>query len=127
MFPSRFTTGMFVSIVKIDGMALRLVDNQTHKICLEAVRNNGMALQFVRVQSHMICMAAVQQNGLALQFVEQQTPDMCILAIRQNVSAVDFVRKKTRAIFATVRRCTPVSGEAMFPFDWSLDQFENEF
>jgi len=41
---------------------LRFINNQTEKICLEAVKQNGSALQYVKNQTEKICLEAVKQN-----------------------------------------------------------------
>ena len=57
--------------VKKDGLALRLVNNQTEEICLAAVKQNGLALRYVKNQTEEICLAAVIQDGEALRYVNE--------------------------------------------------------
>ncbi len=47
-------------------------EDQTHEICLEAVKRNGYSLQFVEDQTHEICIEAVKRNGYTLQYVKDQ-------------------------------------------------------
>ena len=70
-------------------MALQYVNEQTHELCLEAVKQNGSALRFVKKQTPEICLAAVKQNG-ALQFVMEQTPEICLEAYRINKKVIPY-------------------------------------
>ena len=48
--------------VKIDGLDLTYVKNQTDQICLEAVKQNGLALKYVKNQTDQICLEAIKQD-----------------------------------------------------------------
>ena len=76
--------------------ALRDIENQTHELCTEAVKQNGDALKYVQTQTPELCMEAVKQRGSALRFVKTQTPELCKAAIRQNPKEFQFVEEKER-------------------------------
>lgn len=50
---------------------------------LEMVKMNGMCLKDVAQQTYHMCLAAVEQNGFALQFVERPTPEIVEAALAQ--------------------------------------------
>lgn len=81
-----------MSIVQRDGMALRFIEKQTHKLCLEAVKQNGLALQYVLVQSEDICLAAYKQSKKAIDYVDEEFLGVCIKAadIESNISHSDI-------------------------------------
>jgi hypothetical protein len=69
-----------------------IIESQTERICLAAVRSNGMALRHVKHQTYQICLAAVKQNGRALQYVNHQTVDICHEAIKEDPKAHEYVK-----------------------------------
>ena len=63
-----------MAAVKQNGLALELVRAaQTHTMCVVAVKLYGMALRFVKNQTPDVCMAAVNRHGGALLFVTRNT------------------------------------------------------
>ena len=81
-----------LTMVRQDPMLLRLIDNKTAKVCLEAVALNGLALQYINRQTLEICLAAVSQNGKALQYVKEQTEEICLAAVKQDGLALEYVK-----------------------------------
>ena len=81
-----------LSMVRQDPMLIRLIDNKTPKVCLEAVSLNGLALQHINHQTPEICLAAVSQNGKALQYVKEQTEEICLAAVKQDGMALEYVK-----------------------------------
>ena len=79
--------------VKIDGLALRCVINQTHEICLEAVKQDGYSLKFVKEQTPESCLEAIKQNGLALRFVKDQTPLIVHYLKKYNITIHNAFKK----------------------------------
>lgn len=76
---------------------LRFIENQSERICLEAVRNDryGNALKFVREQTPEICMEAVKRSGSALMYVKEQTPEICLRAILTHPGSLAYVQNPT--------------------------------
>ena len=85
-----------LTMVRQDPMLLRLIDNKTPKVCLEAVALNGLALQYINLQTPEICLAAVSKNGKALQYVREQTEEICLAAVKQNGMALAYVKDQYR-------------------------------
>ena len=81
-----------LTMVRQDPMLLRLIDNKTPKVCLEAVSLNGLALQYINRQTPEICLAAVSKNGMALQYVREQTEEICLTAVKQDGMALEYVK-----------------------------------
>jgi hypothetical protein len=84
--------------VSQNGLALRYVENKTEAICLCAVKQNGKALKHVTNQTEAICLCAVRQNGKALKHVTNQTDAICLCAVKQNGKALQYVKNQTDAI-----------------------------
>ena len=59
-------------LLENSGLFLRIIPNQTKKICLRAVRKNAYALQFVHKQTKKICLAAVQKDKDAAKFINPE-------------------------------------------------------
>ncbi len=53
----------YMKLVKHNGLALQLVDEQTPEICMAAVQNCPSAIRYVKNQTPEICMAAVKNSG----------------------------------------------------------------
>ena len=70
------------------------LENQTEKICLEAVKYYGLSLKHVKDQTHAICMTAVNNIGQAIAFVENQTEDICIAAVNNCGFAIRFIKQE---------------------------------
>lgn len=79
--------------VKLDGLALQYVKEQTEEICLAAVRQDGYALCYVKEQTEEICLEAVKRNVYALQFVKEQTEEICLAALKWDVCALQYVNE----------------------------------
>jgi ribosomal protein L24E len=84
--------------VKLNGLNLSDVKNQTPEICLLAVSNDGRALLFVKNQTDEIALAAVKQQGYALERVKNQTPEIALAAVIENGLALQFVKNETREL-----------------------------
>lgn len=67
--------------VKINGIYLQYVENQTYDIVLAAVKQNGNSLQYVddKFITNKICVKAVKQNWMAWVYVpiSEQTLEIC--------------------------------------------------
>lgn len=83
-----------LALVREAPMMLSDIDNQTTKICLEAVRLEGYALQFVKHQTPEICLVAVTTCPDALKFVREQTEEICLAAVKQDGLALAHVQDK---------------------------------
>jgi hypothetical protein len=59
-----------IDILKIDGLALEHVQNQTIEMCLCALKQNGLALQYVRNPTELLIMTAMEQNPNAAQYID---------------------------------------------------------
>jgi len=53
-------------------MALRYINNQTEKMCLNAVNQNGYALRYVQNQTEELCLEALIQNPKSIQYINIQ-------------------------------------------------------
>jgi hypothetical protein len=92
------TTKILNALIFNDGMCLVYIKNQTHDVCLKAVKQNGSALMYVKNQTHDVCLEAVKQNGRALEFVKEQTDELCLEAVKQNGLALQHVKNQTDEI-----------------------------
>lgn len=81
-------------------LALCLVEPQTERLCLEAVKLDGELLFVVeeRLRTPEICMAAVRQNGCAIYWAPVQTPELALAAVRQNGRALRYVDPPLRTL-----------------------------
>lgn len=84
-----------LEMVKRNGYNIRGIVEQTHEMCLVAVKGAGLALQFVKEQTEDICSAAVNSCGLALRYVINQTPEICLDAVKQDGWALEYVINQT--------------------------------
>ena len=82
--------------VKIDGLALAYVKEQTPEICLEAVKENGFALEYVKDQTPEICLEAVKQYGSAIKWVKNQTPLLIHYLKKYHILFYELFKKKNR-------------------------------
>ena len=55
-----------------------------------------MALRFVKNQTHEICLEAVKRDGLALQYVKEQTPEIIHYLKKCNMQLYEFYKKENR-------------------------------
>lgn len=69
---------------------------QTETLCLEAVKIKcvGSVLQLVECQTDKICLEAVKHDGFALKYVEHQTYEICQEAVKNDKHASMFIRIK---------------------------------
>jgi len=58
--------------VKLDGLNLRDIKNQTEEICLTAIEQNPYALCFVKSQTVKICSAAVEKDDFTIVYVNNE-------------------------------------------------------
>ena len=58
------------NVPECKNLVLQYIENQTDKICLEAVKQNVHALQYVKNQTDEIYLKAIKQNILAFQYIE---------------------------------------------------------
>ena len=93
------TERICLEAVKRKGYMLEYVKNQTEEICLEAVKQDGYALEYVENQTKEICLEAVKQDGNALEFVTDQTEEICLEAVKQNKKAIEYVENKFTYLF----------------------------
>jgi hypothetical protein len=63
-------------VIKRDPAYIRFIKNQTHEICMEAVKQYGYLLRYVKNQTYEICMEAIKSNPCAIKYVLNRTPDM---------------------------------------------------
>ena len=75
-----------------------------HDICIKILKRNGLALKMINNQTYDMCMAAVKNNGRALQFVKNKTRDICIEAVMRDKSALEFVDDDRGPIHKEVMR-----------------------
>ena len=78
--------------VKMNGLALKDIDNPTNELCLEAVKQNGLSLQYVDNKTNKICIEAIKQTGEALTYLDEQTEELCIIAINNNIKYLNINR-----------------------------------
>jgi len=81
--------------VRLDGMQLEFVTEQTDEICMQAILQNPYALQFVKNQTPEMCLEAVRIDGDTLEYVKNQTHEICLEAVRQCSYALEFVIDQT--------------------------------
>jgi len=81
----------------IDKCILKGIDNQTPKICMEAVKQNEYELLFVKEQTPEICLVAVKKNPFMIRYVkaENQTSEMCKISVAQDAKYERFVEDKS--------------------------------
>jgi hypothetical protein len=80
--------------------ALSRIKDQTHELCLAAVKQSGEAVRLVNQQTEDICLAAVQQTPLALQHCKILNEEICLAAVsRYGGSLRDIpLEHQTRAV-----------------------------
>lgn len=78
--------------VRKDGLSLKeITKHQTHRICLEAVKQNGLALRYVKQQTETICLEAIKQNPNALGFAKNKSFDLCLMAVKQRGESLIYI------------------------------------
>ena len=82
--------------MKKDGLALRFVNEQTPKICFEAVRQNGYALEYVENQTIKCCLEAIKQDGTVFSYLEKQMEEYCLSALFQNPHSFNQISEPTK-------------------------------
>jgi hypothetical protein len=82
------------------GIPLKYIDNQTHELCLEAVKIYGIALEYVKDQTEELCLIALDQCAEALRCIRNQTDKLCMTAIEYdcNGNILRHVKNKTYEI-----------------------------
>lgn len=85
-------------ILKINGLAIQYIQNQTPELCLLAVNNNGLAIQYIQNKTPELCLLAVKNNGLAIKFIENQTEEICIEAVKHDGTLLKFVKRQSELI-----------------------------
>lgn len=68
-----------------------LKNNQSNKLCLEAVNHNGSLLLNIQKPTEEMILIALKQNGLLLKYVEHQNKEMCMTAVKENGHALQYV------------------------------------
>ena len=53
---------------------------------------DGLSLQFVEEQTHELCLEAVRENGWAVEYVIEQTLDICASALFDDINVSDHFR-----------------------------------
>ena len=91
------TEKICLEAVKKFGDLVDYVKNQTEEICIEAVKA-GDALQYVKEQTEKICLEAVRCNGWDLQYVKEQTDEICLEAVKNNGLVLEYVKNQTEEI-----------------------------
>jgi hypothetical protein len=86
------TEDMYIIVVRQDGMMLQFIkeENQTEKICKEAIHNNINAFEFVHNKTHDMCLSCISQNHYLIQYVDNPTDLMCKIVIDKCKSIKDF-------------------------------------
>jgi ribosomal protein L24E len=84
--------------VKIWGLALEYIDDQTEELCKLAVQEDGYSLKYVKNKTEEICILAIHQNPFSLRFVEEQTEEMCKISVQENGDTLKYVKNKTEEI-----------------------------
>lgn len=62
-----------LDIIKLNGLALEYIDEQTEEICMEAVKQNGKALKFVKIKTEKIYKEAIKYNKDILKFLYEDS------------------------------------------------------
>jgi hypothetical protein len=109
------TKKVCLEAVKQKPGTLKYVKNQTSEICLEAVKRQGYALRYVRNQTPEICMTAIKNNPVALQFVEKQTNKLCLEAVKSKGYCIRYVINKTYELELTAIKNDPYIIRYIFP------------
>lgn len=88
---------LYMNVVRKTPLYLKRIENQTSRICEEAVRSFGYTIQFVKKQTEDIAVLAVTQDGLSLEYVDEKfhTEYVITKAINQNPLSFKFAKNKT--------------------------------
>ena len=81
--------------VKRNPSHLAYVEDQTERMCHEAVSRNGLTLYYAKFKTDEINQIAIKQNPNAINFVDEQTEDLCNLAVSEDGLAIQHIDKKT--------------------------------
>lgn len=98
-FVNKQTSVLCEIAFRMDMRAIRFVkhDQNKEKIYLHLVKLNGLCLRYISDQTYTLCKAAVVQNGLALEYVKQQLDVLCLCAVGENNLAIKHVKDKVFA------------------------------
>jgi hypothetical protein len=76
--------------LKVNGLCLQWISNQTYSFCETAILQNGMALEYVDpvLIRLKLCQQAVNQSRFAIMWVPEkfQTEQLCLASIKGNAS-----------------------------------------
>lgn len=87
-----------LTAVRQDPHAIRLVQNQTEEMKLEAVSRAGILLEFVKKPSEEVQLEAVRQNGDAIKFVKNPSMRVQLEAVRQRPASIRFVENPSEEV-----------------------------
>lgn len=98
-------TNQYLENVRRDGLWVRhlSVKEQTHQICIEAVKQNGMAIQHIIEQTPEICLTAVRSNGMALSHIKHKTTDIVVEAIKTTPGAIHYSVKNLELCLLAIK------------------------
>lgn len=88
MDPTLLSEDLAIKIVSKNGSLLRIIKNQTPKICMEAIKNYPQGLYYVNNQTEELCMTALQLNHNTLVYIKDQTPEICFTAVSKDYTTM---------------------------------------
>lgn len=79
--------------LKIDGMCLKYVVNQTERLCYDSLMSSkGASFCLIKNQTKFLCKEAMKIDGNLLMYVVDQTFEICFEAVKKNSLAVRYVK-----------------------------------
>jgi Domain of unknown function (DUF4116) len=84
---------------------MRYIREHTEALCIEAVTVNCMTLGIIKEQTHATCMAALRAHWDALAYIKVKTPELCLAAVNYHGESILLVREQTKEVcLAAVRQ-----------------------
>ena len=80
--------GDIESIIALDGLAIKNIENPSDALKILAVKNNGNALEFIENPTEEMKLIAVKNSGYALKFITSPSEEMMLLAIENTSWAI---------------------------------------
>jgi len=72
--------------------ALALIQNQSKKLCKQAVINDQISIKYVKNQTKELCELAILRSPCSFLYIKEQTVGLCLLALELDKSCYKYVR-----------------------------------
>lgn len=114
---TRPLSGDPLEAVKINGLMLCHISDQTPELCMAAVRQSPRALFWVHEQTPEIVMEAVSGASRMVFLAKEQSPELCMAAVKSDCRALLHIRNQTEAVCRIAVAKSPLELFSIRDFD----------